>query len=160
MRLLTRLRNYHLLALIAVLCFSGVGLALISQYVFDMQPCAWCTFQRLMYLGIGVIAIASLLASITLRKALSAMIALTAASGIGVAMYQHFVAAKSFSCGFAWPDRFMVKSGLDGLAPWLFRAQGNCADANLPLLGVPYAFWSAALFALITAIAIGALRRH
>jgi protein dithiol:quinone oxidoreductase len=148
-----------LFALIAALCFGGVGLALVSQYMFDMQPCAWCTMQRLVYLVIGALALLALAVSGAARKMAAVLMLALAASGVGMAMYQQFVAAKSFSCGFAFPDRFMVKSGLDGLAPWLFRAMGNCADANLPLLGVPYAFWSAALFAAVGVVAVIALRR-
>ena len=40
-------RSERLLRLIALFCFGAVGIALISQYAFDMPPCAWCVMQRL-----------------------------------------------------------------------------------------------------------------
>ncbi|WP_353171997.1 disulfide bond formation protein B, partial [Paracandidimonas soli] len=40
---------------IALLCICAVLVALISQHVFDMRPCAWCVFQRLIYLLIAVL---------------------------------------------------------------------------------------------------------
>src|SRR3546814_14827190 len=46
----------RLLLLIAAFCFAAVGLALVSQHVYDMPPCAWCVLQRLIYLAIGVVA--------------------------------------------------------------------------------------------------------
>ena len=48
-------RPAPLLALVALACFGGVGLALLSQYRFDMQPCPWCTLQRLIFLVLGTI---------------------------------------------------------------------------------------------------------
>ena len=37
-------------------------------------------------------------------------------------------------------------TGLDGLLPEVFAAYASCADAKVNLFGVPYEFWSGALF--------------
>ena len=41
----------------------------------------------------------------------------------------------------------------------MFEARASCADAAVSLLGVPYDFWSGALFALIGVLMVVALRR-
>jgi disulfide bond formation protein DsbB len=141
----------RILAFIAIACFGAVGLALILQYQFNMQPCPWCTLQRLAYLCIGLLAVLALIINGTIGRILSFAIILCSLSGIYMAGYQHFVAAKT-ECMFTWPDRFMLKTGLDGLAPWLFRATAQCSEADKPLLGLPFSWWSAALFALLTVL--------
>ena len=55
------LHDRRLLAFIAALSFGAVVIALISQHVFDMQPCAWCVLQRLIYVGVGVVALVAAL---------------------------------------------------------------------------------------------------
>jgi protein dithiol:quinone oxidoreductase len=145
--------------LIAALSIGAVGVALVLQYQFNMQPCPWCTMQRLVYLCIGMLALISLLFNAMLSKAVLSLALLLCASGIGMAGYQHFVAAKS-ECMFTWPDRFFLKTGLDGLAPWLFRATAQCSEANQPLLGVPFSWWSAALFAMLGVGLIAVIKRR
>ena len=49
--------------LIAVLAWGGVLAALVSQHVFGLQPCPWCTIQRLAYLLVGFFALLSLFAT-------------------------------------------------------------------------------------------------
>lgn len=141
-----------LLILIALLCFGSVGIALVLQHQFNMQPCPWCTMQRLAYLCIGLLALIALLFTDTVNRIIMFASILCSLTGIYMAMYQHFVAAKS-ECLFTWADKFMVKTGLDGLAPWLFRATASCAEANQPLFGLPFSWWSAALFALLAVLA-------
>jgi disulfide bond formation protein DsbB len=51
-------------------------------------------------------------------------------------------------------DRIVRGAGLDELWPEAFSATASCADAAVNLFGVPYEFYSLALFGLL---AIGAL---
>jgi disulfide bond formation protein DsbB len=148
----------------AAFAFGVVGLALLLQHAFDMKPCPWCTMQRLAYLAIGAVALA-LLALDALHAARErilalaggALVALLANLGLAMALYQQFVAAQNPSCALTFADRFMSKSGLEGALPWLFAASANCAEANLPWLGVPFALWSAAAFVLLEALAVAAM---
>ncbi len=48
------LKDRRLMTLIAMLSFGAIGIALVSQHGFDMQPCAWCMLQRLIYLVVGL----------------------------------------------------------------------------------------------------------
>jgi protein dithiol:quinone oxidoreductase len=142
-----------LLMLTALLSWGAVGIALILQYQFNMRPCPWCTLQRLAYLCIGAIALIGLLIPYTINRILSLVGILCALSGIYMAGYQHFVASKT-ECMFTWPDKFLMKIGADSLAPWMFRATAQCSEANQPLLGLPFSWWSAVLFVLLATLLV------
>ena len=127
--------------------------------MFDVQPCPWCVLQRLIFLGVGVFA----LAGIAWRSALGGRVAATialllAAAGFAASMWQHFVASRSQSCNLTLADRIVTGLHLDALVPDVFEARASCADAAVNLLGVPYDFWAAALFALIAVAMVRALR--
>jgi len=148
-------RSEWVLFLCAVLAIGAVGLALVTQHVFGMQPCAWCTFQRLIFLLVGVFAVAGWLA----RRSRAAVIAMSvlagvaAAGGVWAALHQHFVASRSESCVFTFADRTLMNLRLDESLPWLFEATASCSEANSPLLGLPFALWSAALFVVLALLA-------
>ena len=142
--------------LIAVLAWGGVAAALATQHLLGLQPCPWCIIQRLCYLLVGVFAILSLFATQTSVWARAPLLlaALAALAGLAAALYQHLVAAASSSCAFTAADKFLMATGLDELLPSVFKATGACDEANAPMLGVPYALWSAAL-AVVLLLAIG-----
>lgn len=138
-----------LLTLIALACFAAVGLALVSQYHFDMPPCPWCTLQRLIFLVIGALALLGLLLrSAGVQKVLALGGLIFALCGIAAALWQHFVAAASDSCNLTLADRLLQALGLWDLAPQVFAPTASCAEAAVNLLGVPYAFWSLGVFVL------------
>lgn len=162
MSLLTRVTGSPrlLLAGVALASLTSVAGALIGQYRFDLLPCPWCTFQRLIYLLLAGVAVLGALWP-TGRRALAGLGLLLCLGGVGVALWQHFVAAASASCALTMADRIMQALGLYDLAPDLFAPQASCADAAVNLLGVPFALWSMALFALCgVACALAARRGH
>ena len=147
-------------AFVAVLAFGVVVAALVSQHAFEMQPCPWCVLQRLIFVAIGVFAVLGLVWRGPAGSRVAGTFALLLAiAGIAAALWQHFVAAKSASCNLTLADRIVNFTGLNALLPGVFEARASCADAAVALLGVPYEFWSAALFAAIGAAALVALRR-
>ena len=144
------------LGAIAVAALAAVGAALVSQHVFDMQPCPWCVLQRLVFVAIALAAVLALVWRSRLGVAVGALLALAlSGTGIAAALWQHFVAASSASCKLTLAEKVMAATGLDGLLPDIFQARATCADAAIDLLGVPYEFWSLAAFALL---GLGALR--
>lgn len=153
------LNSRFLLGAVAALCILALGVALVSQHVFDMPPCAWCVMQRLIYLVIGVVCLAALFGGALLRRVLAGTAALLAACGVAAAWYQYTVAANLFSCDQTFADRFMTGIGLDANVPWLFGIYASCMDAVVHVLGIEYAIWSMGLFVLIgIAAAVAALR--
>ncbi|WP_374673835.1 disulfide bond formation protein B [Ideonella sp.] len=144
----------------ALASWGGVALALLSQYRFDMPPCPWCTLQRLIFLVIGALAVLALaLRPAGARRALAAVGLLLSLSGVAAALWQHFVAAASDSCALTFADRLMQGLGLYDLAPSVFVPMASCADAAVDLLGIPYAFWSLALFVVVGAACARAVQR-
>jgi len=145
---------------VAVLAAGAVALALVLQHAFGMEPCAWCTFQRVIFLAVAAAALlAAALRPVRAAFALAgALVVLLAAGGVWAALHQQFVASKADSCAYTFADRFLLRTGLDEKFPALFEATASCADANAPLLGLPFAAWSAALFALLCLASIAALR--
>lgn len=148
------------LLLLSLLCFAALGVALASQHLFDMPPCAWCVLQRLIYLVIGLAALAGALAGPAAGRLAALAAAVLAACGIVAAWYQYSVAAKMLSCDQTFADRFMSGTGLDAAVPWLFGIYATCMDAMVTVLGVEYALWSLALFVVLLAGALGAALRR
>lgn len=152
-------RPAALLAFIALVAFGAVGIALLSQYKFDMQPCPWCTLQRLIFLLVGALALLGLvLPSDGIRKVLALGALLFAVSGVAAALWQQFVAAKSASCNLTLADRILQTLGLFDLAPEVFAPTASCAEAAVNLLGIPYAIWSFALFVVLGAGCVQVMR--
>jgi len=142
-------RTSALFAFVAALSIAALAAALVSQHVYDMQPCPWCVLQRLVFVAIVVFAVLGFV----WRGAAGGRVAgtfalLLALAGIAAALWQQLVAAKSASCNLTLADRIVNATTLDRLLPDVFEARASCADAAVSLLGVPYAYWAAAVFAL------------
>ena len=146
-------------AFIALASFGAIAAALVSQHAFAMEPCAWCTLQRLIFLAIGVFALLGLV----WRSAAGSRVAATfdlllALAGVASALWQHLVASKSASCNLTLADRIVSATQLDRLLPSVFEARASCADAAVSLFGVSYALWAALLFAICAIVLMRILR--
>ncbi len=142
-------------AALALLCALAVVMALVAQHRFDMQPCPWCILQRLGFVVIGLVALlAALLPAAAVRRAAAALIVLVALAGVAAALWQHFVATASASCALTLADRIMSATGLDGLWPEVFAPMASCADAAVRVFGVPFEFYSLALFVALGGVAL------
>ena len=153
-------RPTAVLLLIAGASLAAIGAALVSQHVFDMQPCPWCVLQRAVFAAIALVALVGALLRQRLVQA-GALLAteLLATAGAAAALWQHFVAKSSSSCNLTLADRIVSGLQLDALAPEVFAPRASCADAAVDLLGLPYEFWSLGLFAALSATAIWTLVR-
>lgn len=145
---------------IAALSLLAVAAALVTQHVYDMQPCPWCVLQRLIFVAIALAALLGLAWRSTLGRSLSALLIVTLSlCGVAAALWQHFVAAVSSSCNQTLADRIISGLRLDAALPEIFQARASCADAAVKLLGVSYEFWSLALFMLMAVVALRSLTR-
>jgi disulfide bond formation protein DsbB len=137
-------------ALTLAVSLGAVVAALVSQHVFDMQPCPWCVLQRLIFAALALVAVLGLLWTSRLGRRVAASIGVVfAALGAAAALWQHVVAAKSASCNLTLADRIISGLQLDALLPQVFAATASCADAAVQLFGVPYEYWSLGLFGLL-----------
>lgn len=146
---------------IAGIALAAVAAALVSQHVFEMQPCPWCVLQRLIFVAIALVALAGLfLRSAAGQRTTSFGLLLLCSTGIAAVLWQHFVAAASNSCNLTLADRVMNASGLPALLPEVFEARASCADAAVALFGLPYEFWALGLFVAIEGAAVWLLVRR
>ena len=135
---------------ISGLCVAGVGIALLSQHAFDMQPCAWCVFQRLIYLLLSVVAALAASSQGLVVRLVYAMLGLSLTiAGVLAAWFQAQVASQSFSCAQTLADLLMTQTGLETAIPALFGIYASCMDARVKVFGLEYAYWSLLLFALL-----------
>ena len=149
------LRAGRLLPAVALLCLAAVAAALVSQHRFDMQPCPWCVLQRLVFLMIAVVALGGwALRTPMARRVAAGGVGLLALAGAAAALWQHFVAANAAACHLTLADRIVGATGLDQAWPDVFVAWASCADGKVDLFGLPYEFWSLALFAGIAVAAV------
>jgi len=138
----------------------AVAAALHSQHVWGMMPCAWCVLQRLIFVAVALAALLGLLLPGAIGRRIGAALALGLAGlGLAAALWLHFVASASASCNMTLADRVMGFTGLDSLLPEVFAAYASCADAKVILAGMPYEFWSGALFTVLMLAALQVLRR-
>lgn len=155
-----RVSARSLFAAVALASLAAVAGALVSQHVFDMQPCPWCILQRVIFLTIAAVALVALAWPARAMRVTGAwLIAALAACGIAAGMWQHFVAAKSQSCDLTLADRIVSGLGLDRWWPDVFAVRASCFDAAADLLGVPFEFWSAAMYAGLGSVALALLLR-
>jgi disulfide bond formation protein DsbB len=151
----------RILLAIALLCFGAVGVALLTQHVLDMQPCPWCVLQRLIFVVIGGVALTGLVWQSRLgRRLLPLLLLALAGAGVAAALWQHFVAAASASCNLTLADRIVSGLQLDALLPPVFAATASCADAAVQLFGLPYEYWSLALYGVLGIALVMALTRR
>jgi protein dithiol:quinone oxidoreductase len=150
----------RLFAAAVLLPLAALAAALVSQHVYDMQPCPWCVLQRAVFVAIALAALPGLLVrQAVVRRLSAAVFGLLALGGVAAALWQHFVAAASASCDLTLADRIMGGLRLDALAPEVFAAFASCADAAVDLFGLPYEFYSLVLFLLLAGAAVALLRR-
>ena len=155
----TRLPSAKLLVVVAIVCLAAVGAALVSQHLFDMQPCPWCVLQRVIFVAIALVClIGAAIPARAGRIGAALLVELLAVCGIAAALWQHFKAAASASCNLTLADKIIGALRLDSLLPDVFSPRASCADAAVSLFGVPYDFWSLALFVLCAIAALRVLR--
>jgi len=151
----------RIFALTLLLSLGALGAALVSQHAFDMQPCPWCVLQRVIFALLALAALLGLLWRGVLGSRVAAVIGIVlAALGAAAALWQHVVAAKSASCNLTLADRIVSGLQLDALLPQVFAATASCADAAVELFGVPYEYWSLALFGALGLALVMALMRR
>ncbi|HEY6453685.1 MAG TPA: disulfide bond formation protein B [Steroidobacteraceae bacterium] len=148
-------------AAITVGALLAIAVALVSQYGFNLQPCAWCVLQRLLFLAIAIVGAMGLpRRMLRFRVVVGGLVLILALLGIAAAAWQHFAAARANSCDLTLAYKIVgMDLHLDRLLPSVFEARATCAEAAVNLLGVPYDFWSLGLFAVIGLVAIQYMRK-
>ena len=153
----------RLTLLVAAGAAAVLGAALWQQHL-GQQPCPLCVLQRIGYLVVlGGALLASVLGALGLRALASAAAALGvlgAAGGLGTALkHVWLVWHPGQTCGL---DPLAVRIDhwtVTQWFPWMFRADGFCADVP-KVFGVTLPAWSALGFVVLGGLlAVALLRR-
>jgi disulfide bond formation protein DsbB len=137
----------------AAVAAGALGFGMVAQLVWHMRPCPWCTLQRLIY----ALILLSSLAGVAIhwrgaRLGISCSVILLAAAGVAAAAWQSFGPVDAGGCALTLADRIVQATGLDVRLPKIFSATANCDEANVPLMGIPFAIWSLLTYAIIGAV--------
>lgn len=152
-------REIPVRAWFATLALGTLGLVTFGmelQQLFRLAPCPLCIFQRVLYIVIGLVALAGVLLPGG-RLLWSALIAALAAGGVAVAGYQTWMQAfphLATECGYSDPN--LIERLVDWLGmqwPSLFLATGFCTSREWEFLGLSMANWSLLVFAGIVGYA-------
>lgn len=150
------------------LILAGIGAvlfvaSLVLTHGLALNPCHLCIFQRLLY---GLLALVGLATAALLPRPAARWLGFTAlplaAGGFLVAAYQSWLQAQppgSISCVGGEPS--LIESLVEWLGRWqpeLFLATGFCEEAELTILTLSLANWSALGFAAVLALAYRAWR--
>ncbi len=131
----------------AVACAGMMGFALFSQYVWHMEPCPLCIFQRVALVALGVVL---LLAGIhgparIGSRVYAVILAIPALAGIGVAgrhvWLQNLPKDQVPACGPGLDfmvDTFPMLEVLD----MVLSGSGECADVVWRFLGLTMPAWT------------------
>lgn len=146
---------------VVLLAAGAIASALVLQYVFDVQPCAWCVLLRLIFVALGIVGVIGwLVQGQRVMRVIAALLVLALAlSGVATGLYLHLVASHSSSCDFTLADRIVMSLGLDQLLPMVFKVGASCDAAVALVLGVPSALWAVALSVVAFVVTVRALRR-
>jgi len=143
-------------AVLALGVFGLVAAGMELQHLLRLAPCPLCIFQRLIYLVIGLVALAGVLLPGG-RLLWSALIAALASGGVAVAGYQTWMQAfphLATECSYSDPnaiERLVDWLGMEW--PSLFLATGFCTSRDWEFLGLSMANWSLLVFAGIVGYA-------
>lgn len=130
-----------------VLCASLVAAALYSQYVSGLEPCPLCIFQRVAFIGVGVILLVGFLHAphhwgARIYGYLAAMVALLGAAVAGRHVWlQNLPADQVPECGPGLEYMFEAFP-LTKVFELVLRGSGECAEIQWTLFGLSMPMWS------------------
>jgi len=153
-------RGARLFTLIFAGCIAVLGIALYLQYAKNLDPCAWCVVQRVLFVLIGLIALIAVLhrpqgIGVT---AYGTVIGLVSMTGIAAATYHIYLQSdplRAGKCAGSFVERLLDQSALGKIVPPLFQYDGPCTLKPWAMLGLSIPEWSLIAFVLVL-IAVGA----
>ena len=143
---------------ISATSFALAASGVLMTHLLNLAACPLCILQRMAYLLIALFAAIGLAFShrLVARRIAALSMAVAASTGAFVAGYQVWIQriAPSITCGGRqpWWERFVDWAG--SKLPYLFEANGLCADPALSILGLSIADWSALAFLGLLALSL------
>jgi len=135
--------------------------ALFAQYVQCYEACPLCIFQRVAFIGVGIVMLAAgLHAPIAVGARVYAVLGvIAAAAGVGVAgrhLYLQSLPPDAVpACGPGLEYMLDVLPLFDAIRQ-VFTGSGECADVNWAFLGLSMPGWALIWFVILGALAVAA----
>lgn len=148
-----------------VLCAALIGAAVYFQYVAGLAPCPLCIFQRVAFIGVGVVLLAGFLHGPRGwgRRVYAGLAGVVALTGAGIAArhvwLQNLPAGQTPECGPGLEfmlDAFPLTEAL----ALILRGSGECAEVQWELLGLTMPGWSLLMLTVLAAAAFTVMLRR
>lgn len=134
--------------LIITVSLLSLLFAYITQHYFNLLPCAWCVFQRLL------ICILVIFISFSFFKPLRLTFFILALAvslvGLTSSFYLFFVASKLESCDLSLAEKFINILNLQELFPSFFSILSLCSSDSLLFYGVNFSMLGILYFVFVT----------
>ena len=153
-------------AAVLLLCAALLGFGFYLQFHRGLAPCPLCIFQRLAYMGAGLVALLGLLQGPRNPRwvwgygGAIAMLALAGAAVAGRQVWlQHLPPDQVPECGPGL--NYMLNTfPLSQTLRMVFTGSGECAEVHWTFLSMSIAEWSLIWFLLIACAALAYAARH
>ena len=137
-----------------VVCLSLLGFGLYLEHAQGIEPCPLCAFQRMCYIAITLIALASAIHNPTswMRYIYSGLTLTASLIGVGIAgrqtWLQHLPPELVPECGPGLEYMMEVFPFADAMK-MILSGSGECAEVHWSFLSFSIAEWSLVCFSLI-----------
>lgn len=146
-----------LFLLIALACSGLLAVGIYLQEVEYLLPCPLCVIQRMLFWAVGLTALAGFLQNprVLGQRVYGGLLALFALSGAGVAIHHEWVIhhPEESTCSISPLELFLNDLVTARWWPTMFEANGDCADATWPLLGLTIPDWALIWFVILACAA-------
>ena len=128
---------------LSLYCVAALGFAYISQYVFGMEPCVLCLYQRVPYFVAIALLVLSFLLKGQKRLLLVALTGATLFAGAGVALYHVGVEQKVITMEEECGDTAEAVDNLEAMRRQLLgKSYVPCDKPQFVFLSVSMAGWN------------------
>jgi disulfide bond formation protein DsbB len=135
---------------VAFVSLALLAVALYLQHVEGMLPCPLCVIQRYAFAAIAIICLIAVYLPRGPGKIATALAALSAIAGAGVAGWHIYIKANpTVSCGIDPLETSLNTIPTAKLLPFLFQADGLCTTEYAPILGLSLPQWALVWFAVM-----------
>jgi len=152
-----RRRLANLAGLLAVV--GLMGYALFAEHVLGLEACPLCIFQRMAFIGLGIVFLVAGVHSPAGSLAKLYGVIGVVVAGVGVAIagrhvyIQNLPADQVPACGPGL-DYMMEAFPLLEALELVFTGSGECAEVNWSFLGVSMPGWALIWFVLLAGLAV------
>lgn len=165
MSLLSRLLAPRLLNLLAFLtCVVAMAVALVLQYIMDLEPCPLCIFQRVAVIAAALIFLIAFLHGPRAwgRRVYALLALLAVGTGGGIAIrhlwLQSLPADQVPSCGPGL-DYMLDVFPFHNVISMVLQGSGECAAVHGHFLGLTLPGWTLILFVGLASVSLWQLLR-